>query len=165
MCQNTRLVSTFTHPSPQEKTPPPSPSGTPTAVPEHSLAPTTISATTPPKRQFPASESGSVLTSCAPIRQRLTGAGALQGISSGLVEFNSIFRDGLESMANPHGVDATPKRKKAAMIRLQELEDDLEDEQLLSIIDLFQADVSAADTYMTLKRESLWKAWVRSKIL
>jgi hypothetical protein len=68
-------------------------------------------------------------------------------------------------MANPHGIDSTPKRKKAAMTRVQELEDDLEDEQLLSIIDLFQANVSTADTYMTLKRESLRKAWVHSKIL
>jgi hypothetical protein len=155
---------------PQEKTPPPSesPSCTPTAVLdlEYSLVlpGTTLSTATPRKRPGPTSESGSASTSRAPIRQRLTGAGALQGISSGLLEFNGIFRDGLESMANPCGIDATPKRKKDAMTRVQELEDDLDDEQLLSIIDIFQADVSAADTYMTLKREGLRKAWVRSKI-
>jgi len=67
-------------------------------------------------------------------------------------------------MANPRGIDATPKRKKAAMTRIQELDDDLNDEELLSIIDLFQTDVSAADTYMTLKRDGLRKAWVRSKL-
>ncbi|KAH9021496.1 hypothetical protein EDB85DRAFT_2152307 [Lactarius pseudohatsudake] len=146
-----------------EKTPPPSPSraSTSTAILDYSLVPATRLTSTSLKRRSPTSEPGSAAsasTGRAPIRQRLTGAGALHGISSGLVEFNSIFRDGLESMANP-GIDATPKRKKAAMTRVQELEDDLEDEQLLSIIDLFQVDVSAADTYMTLKREGLRKAW------
>ena len=50
------------------------------------------------------------------------------------------------------------------MTRVQELEADLDDEQLLSLIDLFQANVSAADTYMTLKQDGLRKAWVHSKI-
>ncbi|KAH9013691.1 hypothetical protein EDB85DRAFT_2157997 [Lactarius pseudohatsudake] len=123
-----------------EKTPPPSPSraSTSTAILDYSLVPATRLTSTSLKRRSPTSEPGSaasVSTGHAPIRQRLTGAGALHGISSGLVEFNT------------------------AMTRVQELEDDLEDEQLLSIIDLFQVDVSAADTYMTLKREGLWKAW------
>ncbi|KAH9052227.1 hypothetical protein EDB87DRAFT_1692702 [Lactarius vividus] len=149
-----------------EKTPPPSPShtSTPTAIPDYSLVPASHLTSTSLKRRSPTSETGSASTGHAPIRQRLTSAGALHGISSGLVEFNSIFHDGLESMADP-GFDATPKRKKAAMTHVQELEDDLEGEQLLSIIDLFQVDVSAADTYMTLKREGLRKAWVHSKIV
>ncbi|KAI9437169.1 hypothetical protein H4582DRAFT_2077549 [Lactarius indigo] len=150
-----------------EKTPPPSPShtSTPTAILEYSLVPATRLTATSLKRQSSTSESGSASTGYAPIRQCLTGAGALQGISSGLVEFDGIFHEGLESMGNPCGIDATPKWKKVAMTCVQELEDDLEDEQLLSIIDLFQADVSTADTYMTLKREGLQKAWVHSKIV
>ena len=124
----------------------------------------TLPITMPLKQPNPIAESASALTGQAPIRQRLTGVGALHGISSSLVEFNGIFQDGLESMANPRDVDTTPKRKRAAMTRVQELEADLDDEQLLSLIDLFQADVSAADTYMTLKRDGLRKAWVHSKI-
>jgi len=169
MCQ-----TCYTHvysPSQQEITPPPSPSHAPaTMVDLENMTPPAVLLTamlptaTPLKRGSPAAEPGSTSTSRAPIRQQLTGAGALQGISSGLVEFNGIFRDGIESMANPRGIDATPKRKKAAMARAQDLEEDLEDEQMLSIIDLFQTDVSAADAYMTLKRDGLQKAWIRSKL-
>jgi hypothetical protein len=46
----------------------------------------------------------------------------------------------------------------------QELEVDLSDTDLAALVDLFCTDVSAADTYMELKRDSLRKAWITNQL-
>ena len=50
------------------------------------------------------------------------------------------------------------------MQRLQELEDHLTDDQIVSLLDLFQKDVMEADTYNNIKREGVRRTWVQSRI-
>jgi len=50
------------------------------------------------------------------------------------------------------------------MQHLQELEDDLTDDQIVSLLDLFQKDVCEADTYNNIKHEGVCHTWVQSRI-
>jgi hypothetical protein len=58
------------------------------------------------------------------------------------------------------GVEVSPIRKRCAIRSAQELEVDLSDTDLAALVDLFRSDVSAADTYMELKWDSLRKVWI-----
>src|ERR1700678_254470 len=58
------------------------------------------------------------------------------------------------------GLEASPIRKSTAMKRAQELETDLSDECVVGLIDLFQAHVAVADTYLSLSHEAIRKKWV-----
>ena len=41
----------------------------------------------------------------------------------------------------------------------------MDDEMLVSLIQIFQADVNAVDAYMVLKREGVQKLWIESTLL
>lgn len=97
-----------------------------------------------------------------PKRSRQSSASALQEISAGLADFNETFRHSMTG--SKPGVQASPVRKGIAMQRLQELEDDLTDDQIVSLLDLFQKDVTEADTYNNIKREGVRRTWVQSRI-
>jgi hypothetical protein len=58
------------------------------------------------------------------------------------------------------GVEVSPIRKRHAIRSAQELKVNLSDTDLAALVDLFCSDVSAADTYMELKRDSLRKVWI-----
>lgn len=64
----------------------------------------------------------------------------------------------------PVGLDATPTRKTKAIKRLETLEDDLDNEEKLDMMDLFQKDVGMADAYMSIQGEDLRKGWVQRRL-
>jgi hypothetical protein len=62
------------------------------------------------------------------------------------------------------GVEVSPICKCRAIHSAQELEVDLSDTDLAALVDLFYTDVSAADTYMELKWDSLRKVWITNQL-
>jgi hypothetical protein len=62
------------------------------------------------------------------------------------------------------GVEVSPIHKCHAIHSAQELEVDLSDTDLAALVDLFHTDVSAADTYMELKWDSLRKVWITNQL-
>jgi hypothetical protein len=85
----------------------------------------------------------------------------LEGLGDRLAEFNEVFRANNEPQRGAGtGIESTPARKRIAICRAQELETDLEIEHVVVLIHIFEADVSAADAYVVLKREELRKLWV-----
>ena len=92
-------------------------------------------------------------------------ADAIIGPRSDLASFGGTFLKGTSSLAPlPPVIAPSPCRKTKAIIRAQELEVDLEDEKLVSLIHIFQTDVNAADAYMVLKRDRVRKIWVKSTL-
>jgi hypothetical protein len=90
-----------------------------------------------------------------------SGAGALQGLTAELNAFGDTFLEGIALAAPPTTALApSPLRKTRAILRAQELEEDLEDGKLAALIRIFQSDVNAADAYMVIKRPGLRKAWI-----
>jgi hypothetical protein len=62
------------------------------------------------------------------------------------------------------GVEVSPIRKCHAICSAQELKVDLSDTDLAALVDLFHTDVSAADTHMELKWDSLRKVWITNQL-
>jgi hypothetical protein len=60
----------------------------------------------------------------------------------------------------PTGLEASLLWKCCAVRSAEEREGDLDEEDLITLVDIFTADVSAADTYMELRWDGLQKAWV-----
>jgi hypothetical protein len=48
---------------------------------------------------------------------------------------------------------------------IQEQEGQLDDEQLVALIDIFQQNTGAADAYMTLKHDTLCKIWIQKHLV
>ena len=95
----------------------------------------------------------------------ISNAEALAGLHSELTVFGGTFLEGASSMAPPPPMIApSPSRKTKAIQRAQELEVDLDDKKLVSLIRIFQADVNAADAYMVLEREGVRKLWIESTL-
>ena len=95
----------------------------------------------------------------------ISRADAITGLRSELALFNGTFLEGTSSMAPlPPAIAPSPARKMKAIQRAQELEVDLNDEKLVSLIQIFQVDVNAADAYMVLKREGVRKMWIKSTL-
>ncbi len=95
------------------------------------------------------------------------GAQALNGVNDQFEDFNSLMRTlvSLEGYGGPlAAMPSTPQRKQKAMLRAQELETDLSDAQMVSLINLFQQEAGAADAYLVIQREALRKAWVQNKL-
>jgi hypothetical protein len=61
-------------------------------------------------------------------------------------------------------VEVSPIHKCCAIRSAQELEVDLSDTDLAALVNLFHTDVSAADIYMELKRDSLRKVWITNQL-
>jgi hypothetical protein len=98
--------------------------------------------------------------------QRVTnGAGAVQGLTAELSAFGDTFLEGI-AMAAPQTSTLAPLllRKTRAILRAQELEEDLDDGKLAALIRIFQSDVNAADAYMVIKRPGLRKAWIEDTL-
>ena len=63
------------------------------------------------------------------------------------------------------GGESSPVQKWKAMDLAQELEDYLNDNDLSSLLELFETNVMAADAYVTIKQEGLQKTWVQRKLV
>ena len=87
---------------------------------------------------------------------------AIMCVVESLMDDDFLSIEALE--ANPEELPSS-MRFRLAMERLQKLEDDLDDDQLLTLIDLFRADSSSVDAYLNLLDfEDLRKAWVQAKL-
>jgi hypothetical protein len=91
--------------------------------------------------------------------KRTTGPGALEFLGQRLGDFTTAFCD-----TNTKSIATTPERKMRAIERAQDIEADLNDEELVSLITVFETDGAAADTYLAIKRETLRKIWVQKKL-
>ena len=60
--------------------------------------------------------------------------------------------------------DTSPEHQAKAMELFQENKYYLTDDCIIAFIDLFQADITAADAYIVLKCDSLMKAWVEQQM-
>ncbi|KAF8165808.1 hypothetical protein B0H34DRAFT_671559 [Crassisporium funariophilum] len=89
---------------------------------------------------------------------RPSGAVTLHGMNERLDDFTDVFHEAFTGKKS--GVEATPSQKMQAMQHMQELETTLSDECIVALIDLFQADVSVADVYLSISRDGVRKAWV-----
>jgi hypothetical protein len=69
-----------------------------------------------------------------------------------------------DATGRPTGLQASPLQKRHAVRSAEEHEGDLDEEDLITLVDIFTADVSAADTYMELRQDGLQKAWVANRL-
>jgi hypothetical protein len=69
-----------------------------------------------------------------------------------------------DTTGRPTGLEASPLRKCHAIRSAEEREGDLDEKDLITLVDIFTADVSAADTCMELRRDGLRKAWVANSL-
>jgi hypothetical protein len=93
-------------------------------------------------------------------RARPSGALALHGMNERLEDFTEVFREAFTGKRS--GILSTPQRKSKAMQRAQELETTLSDQCIVGLVDLFRADITMADTYLSLHREGVRKQWVHN---
>jgi len=63
------------------------------------------------------------------------------------------------------GGESSPVWKWKAMDLAQELKDDLSDNDLSSLLELFKTNVMVANAYVTIKWEGLRKTWVQRKLV
>jgi hypothetical protein len=102
--------------------------------------------------------------SSASKRGRLSNAVVLSRLGDSLDDFNNSYRANMAFKQKDPSIDATVKRKAAAMDRAQDLETDLTSEQIAALLELFEAEANTADAYLNIKRDDVRKAWVRRKL-
>jgi hypothetical protein len=56
------------------------------------------------------------------------------------------------------------QRRTQALIQLQTTETDMRDEDLLEVMSEFEENVTAADTYLAIKKESLRRLWLNKLV-
>ncbi|KAJ7789819.1 hypothetical protein B0H14DRAFT_3502547 [Mycena olivaceomarginata] len=102
----------------------------------------------------------------APPSKKMRGAGpaALTQIASSLSDVGDSIRAAL-APPDSRGLEATPRRKMAAIVRAQQLESDwLPEDQMIRFIDILKSDKDAVDAYSVLGIPSLRKGWVRTQL-
>lgn len=85
----------------------------------------------------------------------------------GMASDVSDFKELLTSILNSSGstdMESTPRRKRQASQRAQELETDLSDGQLVKLLQVFEESADAADAYLSINREGVRKLWVQDRI-
>ena len=77
------------------------------------------------------------------------------------------FTDGFQEVftGKKSGLALTPQWNAKAMQQAQELKTMLSDQRMVRLIDFFCADITMADTYLSLKHEGVWKEWVKSHVV
>lgn len=118
------------------------------------------------KRRHSAISSGTTsMTSTVSKKRATSSASAVHGLTAELSAFGDTFLEGI-AMAVPQtpALAPSPLRKTKAILRAQELEEDLDDGKLAALIRIFQSDVNAADAYMVIKRPGLRKAWIEDTL-
>ncbi|KAJ7820069.1 hypothetical protein B0H14DRAFT_2600180 [Mycena olivaceomarginata] len=102
----------------------------------------------------------------APPSKKMRGAGpaALTQIASSLSDVGDSICAAL-APPDSRGLEATPRRKMAAIVRAQQLESDwLPKDQMIRFIDILKSDKDAVDAYSVLGIPSLRKGWVRTQL-
>ena len=105
------------------------------------------------------------MTSTVSKKRAISGASAVHGLTAELSAFGDTFLEGI-AMAVPQTSTLAPSPlcKTKAILRAQELEEDLDDGRLAALIHIFQSDVNAADAYMVIKHLGLRKAWIEDTL-
>lgn len=89
------------------------------------------------------------------------GAKALYGVEDQLGDMNGFLHAflALESGGSTFQVPLTPQHKEHVMRQAQKLENHLDDEQMVSLLTIFEKDIAVADVYLNIdeKQESLRK--------
>lgn len=93
-------------------------------------------------------------------------AHAMYNMASELSDFNSLYHSAIfrPDPSQQTAFPVTPMRKQSAFSRAQKLETYLDDDEMVTLLHIFQTDVSAADAYLAIERDSLRKAWVARAI-
>jgi hypothetical protein len=94
-----------------------------------------------------------------------SGAVLMYGIRESLDNFNATVSKSALMQADRFCADTSPECLAKAVELIQEQEDYLSDDQMVAFLDLFQADTAAADIYLAIKQETLWKAWIQKQLL
>ena len=118
------------------------------------------------KRRHSTISSGTTsMTSTVSKKCAISGASAVHGLTAELSAFGDTFLEGI-AMAVPQTstLAPSPLHKTKAILRAQELEEDLDDGKLAALIRIFQSDVNAADAYMVIKCLGLRKAWIEDTL-
>ena len=89
----------------------------------------------------------------------------LNGIKESLNAFNTMLGCSLVLQLEHGCSDTSPEHRAKAMDILQELEDYLDDDCMVALIDLFRADLAAADAYLAIKHYSLQKKWLETQLM
>ena len=92
---------------------------------------------------------------------RPSKAVALHSMNDRLDDFTNAFHEAFSGKKS--GVDTTPSQKMQAMKRAQDLKTTLPDKCVVALIDLFQANVSVADVYLSLTHDGVREAWVHAR--
>lgn len=96
-------------------------------------------------------------------RGRMTGAIALHTIGESFSDFTQSFRTSVQHQIQPP-VDQIMLRKNAAMKLAEKQETNLSYDQLATLFEIFEDDVSKADAYTIIENKEFWEAWVRRKL-
>ncbi|KAH7917034.1 hypothetical protein BV22DRAFT_1135758, partial [Leucogyrophana mollusca] len=118
------------------------------------------------------SSTRTVDSSTSSAKRRLTAPVALNRVGDQLSNMNDTLQRStlaLSTRFDGLGVQPPPARKSAASESALLAEDDLDTDELVMLMDIFQADVATADSYLVLykageKRAAVRKAWVRKRL-
>jgi hypothetical protein len=69
-----------------------------------------------------------------------------------------------EELPSPRQLGDPHARKSAARRRAQDVDTWLDDQHQIGLMDIFHADVEMADQYIEIKKESLRKLWVKTRL-
>jgi len=106
----------------------------------------------------------STTTSTVSKRGQLSNTVVLNQLQVGvsLDDLNASHRASLKGNASP--VKTKIQRKAMAMERAQDKETHLTSDQIAALLELFEADVNKADTYLRIKDDDVRRAWVKRKL-
>jgi hypothetical protein len=97
-------------------------------------------------------------------RPRLSeGTAALQKLASTVVDFGQVVRTALAPPAAT-SLEATPQRRRSAILQVQKYEDWMSIPQKVSLIKLFQGDKATMDTYSALEDKELRVEWIKDQL-
>jgi hypothetical protein len=122
-------------------------------------------------------------TSGSAKRGRMSGTVALTTIGHGIIDLSTSYRKALDDKEARHqdrmaqhqdtmlhlerqltlGREERQERQEA-MDRAQEMETDLSDDSLAALLEVFQTEEGSAMAYLSIKIESVRKAWVKRKL-
>ncbi|KAH9933725.1 uncharacterized protein B0H18DRAFT_981763 [Fomitopsis serialis] len=108
----------------------------------------------PPKRKAPASSSTSTQSS-----KRMRGPGQAAALNSLHEEFG-VFNEMVRTVMAPDMSSQSTPSRKARAFKLAQEEEGLDADEMVSLLDVFRKDASAADLYVQIKDRAVRRKWV-----
>jgi hypothetical protein len=91
--------------------------------------------------------------------QRLSMPSALEDFGGKMAHSLSSATTAFQETVAGHFVEPIPLRKQKAILRVQE-EEDLDVHEIVTLINLFESDVSKADSYLSIKRDAVRQVYL-----